>query len=192
MSVPDDEAFEPGPEPPPPPTRPASRYLLPTERTVVSVRRHWAMLVPAFAEGLLALFVAGWVSGKLAGTPGPVDDVVWLAALAVFFRFVWKALEWAMDRFVVTDARILLTSGLLTRRVAMMPLRKVTDMTYERSLSGRLCGYGTFVMESAGQDQSLRTIHFLPSPDRLYRQVSDLLFGPEASRQRVVFDTDSL
>jgi uncharacterized membrane protein YdbT with pleckstrin-like domain len=118
--------------------------------------------------------------------PGPLNELVWLAALAVIGRLLWKVGEWQVERFIVTDQRILLTSGLFTRRVAMMPLRKVTDMTYERSLSGRLCGYGTFIMESAGQDQALRSINFLPSPDVLYREVSDLLFGPEARRRRGV------
>jgi hypothetical protein len=38
-------------------------------------------------------------------------------------------------------------------------------------------GYGKFVVESAGQDQALSTIDFVPHPDRLYQQISDLLFG---------------
>ena len=59
----------------------------------------------------------------------------------------------------------------------MMPLRKVTDMTYERSVLGRLLGYGEFIMESAGQDQALSRVPYLPRPDSLYLEVSQLLFG---------------
>ena len=58
-----------------------------------------------------------------------------------------------------------------------MPLVKVTDLTYHRSASGMTFGYGKFVVESAGQDQALSTIDFVPHPDRLYQQISDLLFG---------------
>jgi hypothetical protein len=36
-------------------------------------------------------------------------------------------------------------------------------------------------MESAGQNQALSRIDFLPEPDALYRDVSTLLFGPRTS-----------
>ena len=91
--------------------------------------------------------------------------------------FAWKVGDWWVERFTVTDRRVLLVSGLLTRRVAIMPLRKVTDLTFERSVTGRLFGFGAFVMESAGQQQALSRIDFLPRPESLYLQMSDLLFG---------------
>jgi hypothetical protein len=37
-------------------------------------------------------------------------------------------------------------------------------------------GYGTFRFESAGQQQALSEITYLPRADLLYRQVSGLLF----------------
>lgn len=171
--------------------RPGGRYLLPSERCVVCVHRHWCVLVTPFLLALGALFGAGWISGNLSGTRGPIDNVVWLAALVVLAYFMWRCLEWSVERFIVTDKRILLMSGVLTHRVGMMPLRKVTDMTYERSLAGRLGGYGTFVMESAGQDQALHRVEYLPRPDVLYQQVSDLLFGPSAKAQVTVDPEDS-
>jgi PH (Pleckstrin Homology) domain-containing protein len=63
--------------------------------------------------------------------------------------------------------------------LAVMPLAKVTDLTYERSPLGRLLGYGTFIMESAGQDQALSRVDFLRSPDQLYQRLSQELFGPD-------------
>jgi len=58
----------------------------------------------------------------------------------------------------------------------MMPLTKVTDMSFNRPPMGRLLGYGTFIVESAGQDQALRTINHLPYPEQLYLEVCGLLF----------------
>ncbi len=165
-----------------PQQRATNRYLLPSEKQVVSVRRHWVVLLAPLLGVLVALFVAGWISGSLSGTDGPIDNVVWLLALLVVLWFGWRLLEWWENRFIVTDKRILLLSGFLTHRVGMMPLRKVTDMTYERPLVGRVFGYGTFVMESAGQDQALHRVDFLPHPDMLYRQVSTLLFGRKSAQ----------
>jgi hypothetical protein len=42
---------------------------------------------------------------------------------------------------------------------------------------GQILGYGVFIVESAGQDQALSRIAYLPHPDELYQQVSTLLFG---------------
>ncbi len=99
----------------------------------------------------------------------------WVVLLA---RLTWRVLEWREDWFVVTDRRPLMRTGLVTRRIAMMPLLKVTDMSYSRPPVGRLLGYGELVLESAGQDQALRTITHLPDPDQLYLEICDLLFGP--------------
>jgi hypothetical protein len=47
----------------------------------------------------------------------------------------------------------------------MMPPVKVADMSFsQRSFQGRLLGYGTFILESAGQDQALRVVDHLPYP----------------------------
>ena len=61
----------------------------------------------------------------------------------------------------------------------MLPLRKLTDMSYRRSSLGMLFGYGEFVIESAGEAQGLKRVRFLPHPDALYLQLSSLLFQAE-------------
>ena len=73
----------------------------------------------------------------------------------------------------------LLSPGVLTRKVAMMPLTKVTDMSFQRSFAGRLLGFGEFIVESAGQDQALRNIDHIPYPEQLYLEVCGMLFGSD-------------
>src|SRR3712207_2124914 len=88
-----------------------------------------------------------------------------------------RAGEWWMRHFIVTNRRVLLTTGIIVRTVALLPLRRITDLTYKETLFGQLLGYGTFRFESAGQQQALSEIAYLPRADVLYRDVSDLLFG---------------
>ena len=139
------------------------------------VRRHPAALVRdgVVAVGAFALLLV--VHRHVP--PGGVRRLVDVAILVVLLRATWKVATWRAERFIVTDARILLVTGLLTRHVAMLPLRKVTDMSYRRSAWGRLFGYGEFVMESAGEARSLQRVRFLPDPDTLYLQLSELLFA---------------
>jgi membrane protein YdbS with pleckstrin-like domain len=165
---------------PPAGFRGIERYLLPTERRVVAVRRHWARLSePVFSllAGLVALF---WVDDALPVRLSPVRDLLLAGWVLLAGRLVWRALQWREDWFVVTDRRLLVHSGLLTRRVSMMPLIKVTDLSFARPPVGRLLGYGEIVIESAGQDQALRRIRHIPNPDELYLEICDLLFGPKA------------
>jgi Bacterial membrane flanked domain. len=153
------------------------RFLLPTETIVIEVRRHWAeIFLPAVAV-FVGLVVALLLDTVMPLAP-PVRLIMWLAWASVLGLFLWRILDWSMDWFVVTDKRFVRTWGVLTRQVGMMPLTRVTDMRYERPALGRLFGYGTFVLESAGQDQALHLIEFLPDPEELYKEVCELLFNP--------------
>jgi hypothetical protein len=76
----------------------------------------------------------------------------------------------------------MLVHGLLTRKVDIMPMTKVTDMRYDRSLTGQLFGYGVFILESAGQDQALSRINYIPDPDLHYQQISAVIFTPAQRR----------
>jgi membrane protein YdbS with pleckstrin-like domain len=154
-----------------------NRYLLPNEQQVITVRRHPAVLIGPCILTLAGLLAAGVLSATVLHNDGALVAVVWLAWLVLFVRMIWKAVNWAVDFFVVTSHRILLTSGLLTRKVAMMPLTKVTDMSFQRSFAGRLFGYGEFIVESAGQDQALRRVDHIPYPEQLYLEVCGMLFG---------------
>jgi membrane protein YdbS with pleckstrin-like domain len=154
-----------------------NRYLLPNEQQVITVRRHPAVLIGPSALALAGLLAAGILTATVLHGNGALVTAVWIAWIVLFARMIWKAINWAVDFFVVTSHRILLTSGVLTRKVAMMPLTKVTDMSFQRSFAGRLLGFGEFIVESAGQDQALRNIDHIPYPEQLYLEVCGMLFG---------------
>ena len=155
----------------------ADKYLLPHEKPpVVATRRHWAVLIAPSAKALPALAAGGWLlvldpDDRLPTTAGFLVLVGALGYLAL------RVGEWWMRHFIVTNRRVLLTTGIVVRTVALLPLRRITDLTYKETLLGQLLGYGTFRFESAGQQQALSEITYLPRADLLYRDVSDLLFG---------------
>jgi membrane protein YdbS with pleckstrin-like domain len=153
------------------------RFLLPSEQRVIAVRRHWARLAEPALTPSAALVLLMWLDQVLPLVPY-LREVLLAGWVLLLARLTWRVLEWREDWFVVTDRRLLMRTGLITRRIAMMPLLKVTDMSYSRPPVGRLLGYGELVLESAGQDQALRTITHLPNPDALYLEICDLLFGP--------------
>jgi hypothetical protein len=153
-----------------------AHYLLPTERPVINIRRHWAVLAGNTLQSLL-LLVIGILVARLGRNVGFVQMIGIYFCVFVVARWVWVIGDWYVEKLIVTDKRVLLLTGIVTRKVAIMPLVKVTDLTYNRSTTGLLLGYGQFVVETAGQDQALSTIDFVPQPERLYMQISELLFG---------------
>jgi len=155
------------------------KHLLPHERQVITVRFHPAVLIRPVAEVLAGLAIAGLLSTTLARNNGLALLIIWLIWLLVVLRLLYKVWEWLDDYFVVTSKRMMLATGVFSKSVAMLPLTKVTDMRFERSARGRVFGYGKFVVESAGQEQALREVDFLPYPEQLYLEVCGLIFTPD-------------
>ena len=160
------------------------RYLLDGEHLVTAVHQHWAKVAEPVASALAGLVVALWVDAHVAASLGFLGNLVWWAWFALVGRALYLVAEWRHDWFVATDKRLLLFYGFITRKVSMMPLMKVTDMSFERTVPGRLLGYGKFVMESAGQDQALREVNWVPQPDHHYRAICAEIFGV-ADHERV-------
>ncbi len=160
-----------------------SKYLLPMERVAISTRRHWAFLAADTLQAFVLLVIGVLLARILNGVDYVGTVLIWFCVF-VFLRWSWKIADWYNETLIVTDKRLLLLTGIFYRNVAIMPLVKVTDLTYHRSASGMTFGYGKFVVESAGQDQALSTIDFVPHPDRLYQQISDLLFGGDKGAAR--------
>ena len=163
-------------------TLPATVYrvLLPYEQQAITVRFHPAILIGPVAWALGGLAIAGLLS-TLVHLDSTVLLVVWLAWLILVIRLLFHIYAWLEEYFVVTSARLLLATGVFRKTVNMMPLTKVTDMRFERSPIGRLLGYGTFIVESAGQDQALHTVNHLPYPEQLYIEVCGLIFKDPGS-----------
>jgi membrane protein YdbS with pleckstrin-like domain len=153
-----------------------ARYLLPTERPVINIRRHWAVLAGMTIQSVLLLILGVLIARLLSGIDFARMVAVYFCVFVVA-RWIWIFSDWYVEKLVVTDKRLLLLTGILARNVAIMPLVKVTDLTFHRSATGLALGYGKFVVESAGQDQALSTIDFVPQPEKLYIQISELLFG---------------
>jgi uncharacterized membrane protein YdbT with pleckstrin-like domain len=160
------------------------KYLLPSERAVVVARRHWAVMLREFMEVALVWLILFLLLGLTGSAFLGLVSVFFLLFSAVWLG--WDIINWYVEEFAVTDKRVLLVSGLFIRKVAIMPLIKVTDLTYKRDLLGRILGYGTFIIESAGQDQALSRIDFVNHPDEWYRRISAELFG------RTIVDYDDV
>ncbi|MDN5748827.1 MAG: PH domain-containing protein [Pseudonocardia sp.] len=156
--------------------REIDEYLLPTERRVIRVRQHWAVMIKHLVQTALFLLVVMLGEAYLPDSV-VIDNVAFYLGLVAVLRFTVLTILWWIERIVITDKRVMLAEGIITHNVGMMPLSKVTDLTFRRSLGGRIFGYGTLIVESAGQIQALNQISYMPRPEEIYEALSELVFG---------------
>ena len=156
----------------------ADKYLLPGEDVVLATRRHWAVLIEPTLK-FLPVFVVGGVLFLLDPDNAVTSVVGLVVVLGSLVYYALRVGEWWMRHFIVTRRRVLLTSGVIVRTVTLLPLRRITDLTWEETFFGQILGYGSFRFESAGQDQALRHITFMPDAKKVYREVSGLLFSAD-------------
>jgi membrane protein YdbS with pleckstrin-like domain len=174
------------------PSRITARYLFPSESFRGEWRLHPIHIATPITVAVVATIGLGALAGAAeaylapsatgAGWVTPLVVLAWLGILA------WAGLQiafWHFYRFILTNRRVVVVEGIIARHVAMMPLARVTDMKYEQSPLGRLLNYGTFVIESAGQDQALRDLPHLPNPNDLYLQVVEEMYEPDAVEARL-------
>ena len=165
------------------------RYLLRAELAadVVKTRQHPARLIIPGLAALAAIIIVMWA----VSLPRPAIWVALVPAAAGLGWAAWRTADWAVTVFAITSRRVILVRGVLTRQVDMMPLSKVADMRFKRTLAGRLFGYGEFVIESAGEEQALRSVPYLPQAEQLYKQVNEFLFahhGPHDYEDQGTYD----
>lgn len=151
-------------------------YLLPSERVVLVVRRHPASLIPVF--GLLIAGLVALVLDTMGSIPGGAVYLLIPGPLFLVFGYISyrRTRAWHQGLFVLTSRRIILVGWRWKRPLIAIPVGEAADMTFIRTMQGRLLGYGTFQLRAfTGRRHSLRISH-LPYPEQLYLEVSGLNF----------------
>ncbi len=179
------------------------RYLAREERVHHVCRQHWIVLARAFVIWLVSIVFTLSVfrilgTGRVGSVMRPVvEPLLGLLLLAATLYLGAKYVQWWIARFVFTDRRVLFIEGVLSRRVSAIPLTKITDTTFTRSLLGRLFRFGDLLLDSPGEQPGIATLAALPQPDQLYRLIMSLVPHDTAStpptfRRRTDDDTDEI
>jgi len=134
----------------------------PAEQLVYSERRHLVALLAGAWPELFAATVGPLLLVEL--TSGATQVLFGLVLFVLQIRLLWKIVEWAIARIMITDKRVIEFGGFLRRNGGSMPLGKLTDLSYHQSFPGLLLDYGMVRIESAGQDQALSRIRYLRYP----------------------------
>lgn len=148
--------------------------LHPHGKTMV---RPAAILLVIIAAALIAVFFLPQDSTGL----WPVRLVIGVAALvAAIAWFGVPFLKWRTTIYEMTNRRLRLREGIVTRSGRDFPLNRITDVSFQQGLVDRLFGCGRLIVESPGEQGQLVLTEI---PD--VRRVQGVLFqlvGDEAAR----------
>jgi uncharacterized membrane protein YdbT with pleckstrin-like domain len=155
------------------------------EVVIRSMRPHWRRLV--FPILLLPIVVGFGTYGILTlrkhGAAGRTGG--WIAlAVAVLILARWTVrpfLFWLSTRYCLTNRRVLMRNGVFSRTGRDVPLTRVNDVSFQRTIVERFFGSGTLTIESAG-DRGQVVVKDVPHVEAVQRDIYRLV---EAEAQRL-------
>ncbi|MCW2542917.1 MAG: rane-flanked domain protein [Frankiales bacterium] len=126
------------------------KLLSDDETVVLETHPHWKMLVLPMLALLVTLAVAGFLLAVVDDSIGRYVIVAGAVIMLVLF-FIVPFLRWRTTLFVITDKRVVVRTGILSRTGRDIPLNRVNDVTFSHNLLERVLGCGTLIVESAGE-----------------------------------------
>lgn len=134
------------------------------EQVLVETCPHWRSLVRPGLITLVGALLAGVVTGvaetqlpDLVSAPVPLGAIAVVVglvyALVVLFAAVGPYLRWRGQTLTLTDQRIVGRSGVFRRTGFDMPLSRVSAVRYRHTISDRVFGTGTLIVEAGNGDE---------------------------------------
>ena len=101
--------------------------------------------------------------------------VLWVIAGALVIWFVVVPfLNWLLTTYTFTNRRLITRTGILTRRGHDIPMNRISDIAYEKSLIDRMFGCGTLIVSDASEHGRVE-LRDIPQVERAQLVVSNEL-----------------
>lgn len=163
-----------------------AKLLAPGEVIKFETRPHWrALFVPgliflATVIGLVLLL--SWFASSLPG----LEWLRWIFVIGgIVIIILWAVmpfLRWVTTDYVFTDRRIIVRSGIISRRGKDIPLSKVNNVSFEVPPMGRVLNYGALLIQSAGENDGL-TVKDVPDVEQMQRSIYEYIEADERRRR---------
>jgi uncharacterized membrane protein YdbT with pleckstrin-like domain len=140
------------------------RNLVPGETLLYRTRHHWLVLLGPLVGGLVllvpgvALLVeaiatgdsGGLVVGSTTFSPKMMAVVGAVLLVAALITFSYGVAKRNATEMAVTNRRVLIKTGMSSRRTLDLMLSRVESIGVEESTFGRILGYGSVVVRGTG------------------------------------------
>jgi uncharacterized membrane protein YdbT with pleckstrin-like domain len=147
--------------------------LVEGERVVLHRHPHWKKIILPVLALLLVVGLGSYVAALIAAQAWAGWGWLVLAGLClvlVVWLTVVPVIRWRTTHFVVTNRRVLVREGVLTRQGIDIPMGRINSVRFRHNLLERMLGCGTLIIESASDE----ALEFDDIPD--VEQVYTLLY----------------
>ncbi len=147
------------------------------ESQVLHLRTHVkALLRPAVALLVIAI-LSGFAFALVPDSWRPAG--IWVVALlTVTALVIWVLLpflRWLTTTYTFTDRRIITRRGIINKFGHDLPLTRINNVAYERSLTDRMFGCGTLKLTTAADEPVV--LDDIPDVERVHVVMTELLFS---------------
>lgn len=148
------------------------------EHVVLHMRTHGkALILPALALVLCgALIGVGLALIPMDFRPIGQYFIVGIGLVLIIWWSVIPFLNWLTRTYTVTNRRLITRWGILNKIGKDLPLIRINDVSYERSLLDRILGCGTLNIQTAA-DAGPIVLDDVPDVERVHVVMTELLFG---------------
>jgi uncharacterized membrane protein YdbT with pleckstrin-like domain len=168
------------------------RNLVPGETLLYRTRHHWlvllgpvvagsSMLVPGIAllmEAIVTRDSAGLIVGSSTISPKLMAIAGAILVVAAIITFSYGVAKRNATEMAVTNRRVLIKTGMTSRRTLDLMLSRVESIGVEESAAGRMLGYGSVIVRGTGgtPEPFLMIAH----PQEFRRAVQEQIGAPPA------------
>jgi uncharacterized membrane protein YdbT with pleckstrin-like domain len=150
------------------------------EHVVIQTRTHVkAMILPALGFVLIAAAV-GVGAALIPREARPIGQIaiLVLGIVLAIWLVILPFLRWRTTTYTITNRRLITRSGIFNKVGKDLPLNRINEVSYERSLMDRMLGCGSLLVQTAAEDGTI-VLHDVPDVEHVNLQMSQLLFGPQ-------------
>lgn len=148
-----------------------------------SWRAHISFFLIWIPLALVPVIIAGLLRANDSGTGLPYWQWLLISLLLVVVVVVWDTLQRLATLYVVTDQRLRVRRGLLSRNEQTARFERVQNVSIQQSLLDRLLRVGAVEFDTAGSDVSDSGFNFegISDPQSLVRIVAENSLGRDAT-----------
>ena len=158
--------------------------LVPGEQVIYETRLHWIVMLPHLVVGILLLDLPGILLLAYSFSQNGIEHttlrILQAGSAALLIAGAVTIFVGAVRRnsteMAVTNRRVVIKTGLASRKTIEMLLNKVESIEVSETAFGRMLGYGTVVMIGTGgtSEPFHRVAHPLDFRSQVQQQIEKL------------------
>jgi uncharacterized membrane protein YdbT with pleckstrin-like domain len=128
------------------------------EHSVLILHPHWKTVLVPFLLLVAVVVVAAVLLAVIPHNRLQADERIAVGVVALVVALIWTGvpfLRWRTTTYELTNRRLRLREGILSRTGRDFPLIRISDVSFSQGVLDRVLGCGRLVVESPGEHGQL-------------------------------------